>query len=86
MIGLKERYAGNEIMLPGGELSEEVANRLNRELGVIEKLGFSNYFLIVWDFVRYAREIKVCRDGSRQWCWRVGLLCALSLARLPDQI
>jgi DNA polymerase-3 subunit alpha len=53
--GLKERYAGNEEMLPGGELSEVVRQRLDRELGVIGKLGFSNYFLIVWDFVREAR-------------------------------
>ncbi len=30
--------------------------RLERELEVINKLGFSNYFLIVWDFVRFARE------------------------------
>lgn len=54
--GLKERYAGNETMLPGGELSEVVVARLERELGVINKLGFPNYFLIVWDFVREARE------------------------------
>jgi DNA polymerase-3 subunit alpha len=57
--GLRERYAGIEQMMPGGELSEEVIERLNRELGVIAKLGFSNYFLIVWDFVRHAREINV---------------------------
>jgi len=54
--GLKERYAGDEEMLPGGELSQVVRDRLDRELGVISKLGFSNYFLICWDFVRYARE------------------------------
>ncbi|MFM7845483.1 MAG: PHP domain-containing protein, partial [Planctomycetota bacterium] len=45
--GLKERYAGDEEMLPGGELSERVMKRLNRELSCISKLGFSNYFLIV---------------------------------------
>ncbi len=33
--------------------------RLNRELSVISKLGFSNYFLIVWDFVRHSREMGV---------------------------
>jgi DNA polymerase III subunit alpha len=54
--GLKERYEGNEEMLPGGELSEIVMQRLDRELGVIQKLGFANYFLIVWDFVRHARD------------------------------
>ncbi|MFM9118237.1 MAG: DNA polymerase III subunit alpha [Planctomycetota bacterium] len=57
--GLKERYAGDEEMLPGGELSERVMKRLNRELSCISKLGFSNYFLIVWDFVRYAREQEI---------------------------
>jgi DNA polymerase III subunit alpha len=59
VMGLKERYAGNEEMLPNGELSQIVQDRLDRELGVIAKLGFSNYFLIVWDFVRHSREIGV---------------------------
>ncbi|MFO7903242.1 MAG: DNA polymerase III subunit alpha [Pirellulaceae bacterium] len=54
--GLRERYAGNEEMCPGGRLSEVVRERLDRELGVINKLGFPNYFLIVWDFVREARR------------------------------
>ncbi len=57
--GLKDRYLGNEEMLPGGELAQVVKDRLDRELGVINKLGFANYFLIVWDFVRYSREQKV---------------------------
>ena len=30
--------------------------RLDFELGVINKMGFSGYFLIVWDFIRYAKE------------------------------
>ena len=54
--GLKDRYAGNEEMLPGGELSTEVMERLDRELDVIGQLGFSDYFLICWDFVREARD------------------------------
>ncbi|MFN7733865.1 MAG: DNA polymerase III subunit alpha, partial [Pirellula sp.] len=57
--GLLERYAGNEEMCPDGQLATVVMDRLDRELGVIKKLGFSNYFLLVWDFVRYAREINV---------------------------
>ncbi|MCP4079275.1 MAG: DNA polymerase III subunit alpha, partial [Planctomycetaceae bacterium] len=57
--GLKERYAGNDEMLPGGELSEVVQKRLDRELGVIERLGFENYFLIVWDFVRESRDRNI---------------------------
>jgi DNA polymerase-3 subunit alpha len=54
--GLKERYSGDEELCPGGKLSDIVLQRLERELSVINQLGFPNYFLIVWDFVRYARE------------------------------
>lgn len=57
--GLKDRYAGDEEMLPGGELSQVVMDRLDRELGVINQLGFPNYFLIVWDFVRESRELDI---------------------------
>lgn len=89
--GLKQRYAGKanrwadgqaalaEPVAHGaarGELSKEVLERLDRELGVIEKLGFPNYFLIVWDFVRYARErdIPATARGSG-----VGSLVAYAL-------
>ncbi|MCA9265887.1 MAG: DNA polymerase III subunit alpha, partial [Planctomycetales bacterium] len=57
--GLYKRYAGNEEMLPGGELAQVVKDRLDRELGVINTLGFANYFLIVWDFVRQARVLDI---------------------------
>lgn len=57
--GLKDRYLGDEEMLNNGELVQVVIDRLERELGVIKKLGFANYFLIVWDFVRYSREHNV---------------------------
>jgi DNA polymerase-3 subunit alpha len=30
--------------------------RLAREVGIIQAMGFSGYFLVVWDFIRYARE------------------------------
>ena len=45
--GLKMRYPDE----PG-----EAVDRLEYELGVIEGMGFVDYFLIVWDFIRYARE------------------------------
>jgi DNA polymerase-3 subunit alpha len=45
--GLSERY---EVV------GQEHLDRLNRELKVISKLGFSSYFLILWDVVRYARS------------------------------
>ena len=54
--GLKDRYAQVPQRWEGDDLSQEVYNRLQRELDVIVKLGFCDYFLIVWDFVRFAVE------------------------------
>ncbi|MFL5338983.1 MAG: PHP domain-containing protein, partial [Gemmataceae bacterium] len=45
-IGLAERYHG--------EPSATVRDRLDHELGIICRMGFASYFLIVWDFVRFA--------------------------------
>ncbi|MFM1654266.1 DNA polymerase III subunit alpha [Brevibacillus sp. B_LB10_24] len=45
--GCRDRY---------GEISPEVRQRLDYELAVITKTGFTDYFLIVWDFMRYAHE------------------------------
>ena len=49
--GLVERY-GDERAKNDAELRE----RLEYELGVIVAMGFSSYFLIVWDFIKYARD------------------------------
>ena len=54
--GLKQRYENEPEMLSDGELADVVMARLNRELDVINKLGFANYFLICWDFVDQARQ------------------------------
>ncbi|NLX57422.1 MAG: DNA polymerase III subunit alpha [Planctomycetaceae bacterium] len=54
--GLRDRYAGDPEFCRDGQLSDVVRQRLARELEVINKLGFPNYFLIVWDFVREARR------------------------------
>lgn len=64
--GLFERYAEESDRIIDGELSEEVLARLDRELGVIEKLGYPTYFLIVWDFVHHARSngISATARGS----------------------
>ncbi len=43
----------------GSPLSEEVADRLAFELKVISDMGFSSYFLITWDLIRYARERRI---------------------------
>ncbi|HWW54094.1 MAG TPA: DNA polymerase III subunit alpha, partial [Acidimicrobiales bacterium] len=40
----------------GTPLPEKVVERLEYELGVIEHMGFSAYFLVVWDLIHYARQ------------------------------
>ncbi len=40
----------------GVDAPQEYRNRLENEIKVISETGFSNYFLIVWDFVRWAKE------------------------------
>ncbi len=39
-----------------GELSEEIQKRLDYELDIISKTGYPGYFLIVWDYVKYAHK------------------------------
>ena len=55
--GLRERY--------GDPVPAEAVERLEFELGVIEEMGFSSYFLIVWDFVRYAKESGIAVGPGR---------------------
>ncbi|MEM9202788.1 MAG: DNA polymerase III subunit alpha [Actinomycetota bacterium] len=40
----------------GQNLSKEIVDRLDYELGVIDNMGFSAYFLITWDLIRFARD------------------------------
>jgi len=48
--GAKERY---------GQITEHIKERLDRELKVIESKGFASYFLIVWDFCKFAHENSI---------------------------
>ncbi|MDQ6599915.1 DNA polymerase III subunit alpha [Bacillus salipaludis] len=45
--------------------SEEYQKRLAYELSVIKRMKFSNYFLIVWDFMRYSRENGILTGPGR---------------------
>ncbi len=42
-----------------GEITPELDERYRYELGVIEKMGFAAYFLIVWDFINYSKTHNV---------------------------
>ncbi len=52
--GLAERYGDGS--LPAGETGQTLRERLDYELGVIRTMGYVDYFLIVWDFINYARS------------------------------
>ena len=49
----------------GDPLPAEARERLEFELGVIGEMGFDSYFLIVWDFVRYAKENGIAVGPGR---------------------
>ncbi|MCC6742582.1 MAG: DNA polymerase III subunit alpha [Acidobacteria bacterium] len=56
-LGLDERWDANIRNTAGRKHSrDEYEERLERELRVIDEMGFPGYFLIVWDFIRFARE------------------------------
>jgi DNA polymerase-3 subunit alpha len=48
-------YEGAAARYPA-PLSSDVRERLDYELGVISDMGFSDYFLVVWDLIRYAKD------------------------------
>jgi DNA polymerase-3 subunit alpha len=58
--GFAERRRALDPLAAAGRLrhaiSPDYVERLEKEIGVIRRVGFSGYFLIVWDFIRYARE------------------------------
>ena len=55
--GMRDRY--------GDPVPAEARERLEFELGVIGEMGFPSYFLIVWDFVKYAKENGIAVGPGR---------------------
>ena len=55
--GVRARY--------GDPVPAEAVERMEFELGVIEEMGFPSYFLIVWDFVRYAKDNGIAVGPGR---------------------
>jgi DNA polymerase-3 subunit alpha len=82
--GYAERLKMLEPLASAGRLRhtlDEYAARLDKEIGVIRRVGFAGYFLIVWDFIRYAREHGVPVGPGRGSA--AGSLVAYSL-RITD--
>ncbi|MCL2028371.1 MAG: DNA polymerase III subunit alpha [Bacteroidales bacterium] len=57
MDGAKERW--------GDPIPEDILERLNFELDTVEKMGYPGYFLIVWDFIKKAKEMGVLVGPGR---------------------
>ena len=55
--GLKRRY--------GGSPADQVVERLRYELSIVTKMGFSGYFLVVWDFIAFARRQGIAVGPGR---------------------
>lgn len=66
--GLRERYE---------KVTPELEARLNYELDVIRKMGYCGYFLIVWDFIHFARQAGIYVGPGRGSC--PGSIVAYSL-------
>ncbi len=58
--GLKKRYAG-----VSKEAFKELEERLEYELDTIKGMGFTDYFLIVWDFIKYGRDHGIAVGPGR---------------------
>ena len=83
--GLEEKYH---------PVTEELKERLTYELNTIKTMGYVDYFLIVWDFIKYARDNDIMvgpgrgsaaevsfriRWGSHSWI-RSGISCCSSVS------
>ncbi len=60
--GFEKRRPRLEALRASGYLKHDLAEyieRLEREIGMIQQMKFSGYFLIVWDFIRYAKQNSI---------------------------
>lgn len=55
-LGMKERY---------NDVTNDLRERLEFELNVIEEMGYVDYFLVVWDFIKYARDNDIMVGPGR---------------------
>jgi len=80
--GFTERRRTLDPLAEAGRLRHAMVDyeeRLEKEIGVIRRVGFSGYFLIVWDFMRYARDQGIPVGPGRgsaagslvAWCLRI---------------
>ena len=54
--GLKKKYT---------QITKDLVNRMDYELSVINTMGYNDYFLIVWDFIKYAKDHEIMVGPGR---------------------
>src|SRR6202023_2455167 len=62
---LRARVQEGLVLRYGDPPPAEARERMEMELGVIDRMGFNAYFLIVWDFVRFAKENAIAVGPGR---------------------
>ncbi len=76
-----------------GEITKEIQDRLDYEVGIVKKLGFVSYFLITWDFIAKAREMGIPVGPGRgsaagsivSYCLRITDVCPLKYELLFER-
>ncbi len=75
--GMRDRYGAN---------NKEAVRRVRKELDIIDELGFSSYFLITWDIIRYAKNRGFYHVGRGSgansvvaYCLRITDVCPIEL-------
>ena len=54
--GIKARYGDNP--------SQEILDRAEYELKIISQMGYVDYYLIVWDYINYAKSVGIPKDSK----------------------
>ena len=57
--GIRRHYGVQDLHHPKDEKEKTVADRFFHELSIIERTGFVNYFLVVWDFINAAKKMDI---------------------------
>ena len=63
--GLEARYGGQDEEEIKAKTGMTLKERLDYELGVIKNMGYVDYFLIVWDFINYAKSNSIAVGPGR---------------------
>lgn len=59
MQGVKKRYGVKDPLHPADEREKAIMDRMKYEFSVIKKTGFMGYFLVVWDFIKFAHDHRI---------------------------